>query len=287
MQAHSRIRAWLRNILLFGAAALSSGAIAARAEEGIVVRGMGTASGRPTQVEMSATLTADAELAADAVVKFRDAKKRAVAAIAAVKNPDLSIVTGGVSVGGGMDANAQMAAMRGMPVTNTTQKVRLVETSRIVLAHTDKIEPDELLEKLLKVIDVAKDAGFQLGPAPATNYYEMQIRAQSGEDANATVSFRMPDSTALREKAYKAAIEDAKVKAGKLAELSGGKLGRIVSVHEDSSGKEGNDTTSAMMLNIYGMLANKGNSEDKVLSGDTSADLTLKVNLTVRFELAK
>lgn len=259
----------------------------AKAEEGIVVRGTGTASGRPTQVEMSATLSADAELAADAVVKFKDAKKRAVAAIAAVKNPDLSIVPGGVSVGGGMDANAQMAAMRGMPITSTTQKVRLVETSRLVLAHTDKLEPDELLEKLLKVIDVAKDAGYQLGPAPATNYYEMQIRAQEGEDANATVSFRMPDSTALREKAYKAAIEDAKAKAQKLAELSGGKLGRIVSVHEDASGKDGNDSASAMMMNIYGMLANKGNSEDKVLSGGTSADLTLKVNLTVRFELAK
>src|SRR5207248_4260123 len=99
-------------------------------------------SGRPTQVEMSAVLSADAELAADAVVKFRDAKKRALAAIAALKNPDLTVIPGGVSVASGMDANAQMMAMRGMAAPTTTQKVRLAETSRIVLAHADKVEPD-------------------------------------------------------------------------------------------------------------------------------------------------
>ncbi len=270
------------------AAALLIFGTAAKAEDGIVVHGSGTATGRPTQVEMSANLSADAELAADAVVKFRDAKKRAVAAIAAVKNPDLSITPGGVSVGTGMDANAQMMAMRGMAVNNTTQKVRLSESNRIVLAHTDKLEPDELLEKLLKVIDVAKDAGFQIGPAPATNYYEMQIRAQEGEEASATVSFRMPDSSALREKAYKAAIDDAKAKAQKLAELSGGKLGRVLSIREEAPSKSDKDDSAAMMMmNIYGMLANKGNSEDKVLSGTTSGDLTLRVNLTVRFELEK
>ena len=159
---------------------------AARAEEGIVVRGSGSATGRPTQVEMSATIGADAELAADAIVKFRDAKKRALAAMAALKNPDLTIVSGGVSIGGGgaNDANAQMMAMRGIQVPAGGQKVRISETSRIVLAHTDKLEPDVLMEKLLKVLDVAKDAGFQVGPAPATNYYEMQMRAQEGEDTN-------------------------------------------------------------------------------------------------------
>jgi hypothetical protein len=235
---------------------------------------------------MSATLSAEAELAADASVKFRDAKKRALAAIAGLKNPDLSIVPGGVSVGSGADANTQMMIMRGMAVPNTTQKVRLTETSRIVLAHADKLEPDELLDKLLKILDVAKDAGFQIGPAPATNYLEMQLRAQEGGEGGATVSFKLPDSTALREKAYEAAIDDSRTKAQKLAELSRAKLGRILSVHEEGSGKSDSDV-APMIMYFYGALGNKGAAEDKSLSNSTSGDLTLHVNLTVQFEMAK
>ena len=258
----------------------------ALADDGIVVRGSGSASGRPTQVEMSATISADAELAADAIVKFRDAKKRAMAAIAGLKNPDLSVVPGGVSVGSGMDANAQMMAMRGMAAPTTTpQKVRLSETSRVVLNHADKLEPDELLEKLLKILDVAKDAGFVLGPAPASNYIEMQIRAQEGEAASATVSFRMPDASALRDQAYQAAIDDAKAKAQKLADLSGGKLGRIVAVHDEGTAKADPEISALMM--IYGATMNKVNADDKALSGVTSGNLTLRVNLTVQFEIAK
>jgi uncharacterized protein len=269
-------------------AALAALAIvsAALAEDGIVVRGSGSATGRPTQIEMSATLSSEAELAADAMVKFRDAKKRALAAIAGLKNPDLSILPGGVSVGSGADANTQMMIMRGMAVPNTPQKVRLTETSRIVLAHADKLEPDELLDKLLKILDVAKDAGFQIGPAPASNYYEMQIRAQEGGEGSATVSFKLPDSTALREKAYESAIDDARTKAQKLAELSRAKLGRIVSVHEEGSGKSDSNIAS-MLMYFNGALGNKGNAEDKSLSNATSGDLTLHVNLTVQFEMAK
>ena len=112
-----------------------------------------------------------------------------------MKDPDLSVVSGGVSVGSGTDANTQMMMMQGMAVPNTPQKVRLTETSRIVLIHTDKLEPDEMLSKVLKILDVAKDSGFQIGPVPARNYYEMQIRAQQGGDASATVSFKLPDTT--------------------------------------------------------------------------------------------
>ncbi len=157
---------------------LSALTSAACADDGIVVRGSGSASGRPTQVEMSGTINADAELAADAIVKFRDAKKRALAAIEGLKNPDLSVVPGGLSVGSGMDANQQMMAMRGMAVPTTGQKVRLSETMKITLNHADKLAADELMDKLLKVMDVAKDAGFQIGSAAASNYYEAMIRAR-------------------------------------------------------------------------------------------------------------
>src|SRR5579884_3883819 len=84
--------------------------------EGITVQGTGDAKGKPTSVEISATLTGEAELATDATVKFRDAKKRALAAIAAIKNPDLSVVSDGLAINSTVDANTQMMMMRGQQV---------------------------------------------------------------------------------------------------------------------------------------------------------------------------
>jgi uncharacterized protein YggE len=264
--------------------AASSMAATVLADEGILVRGTGSATGRPSQIEMSATLSGEAELAADAMVKFHDAKRRALAAIAGLKDPDLSVESGGVSVGSGTDANTQMMMMQGMAVPNTPQKVRLTETSRIVLIHTDKLEPEEMLSKVLKILDVAKDSGFQIGPAPARNYYEMQIRAQQG-DGSATVSFKLPDTSALRDRAYKAAIDDAKAKAQRLAELSGAKLGRIISVHDEGVGSSDSENAS-MVRYVYGMRAGK-EGEERSIAGSNSGDLTLGASLTVQFEIAK
>ncbi|HEX3997743.1 MAG TPA: SIMPL domain-containing protein [Pirellulales bacterium] len=274
--------------LAVAAFAIAAFASAALADEGIVVRGDGSATARPTQIEISATLNGDAPLAADALVKFRDAKKRAFAAIAGLKNPDLSIEPGGVSVGGGgSDANTQMMIMRGMTPPNNSQSVRLSETSRIVLAHADKLDPDELLEKVLKILDVAKDAGFQMGTPSATNILEMQMMGREGGGNSATVSFKLPDSVAVRERAYKAAIDDAKAKAQQLARLSGAKLGRIVSVRDDPSSKTESNTSLVNLIYGIGNTSKESPPTDKSITGSNTGDLTLRVSLEVQFEIVK
>ncbi len=247
---------------------------AAQENEGIVVRGEGSATAGPTEVELSATVSGEAPLATDALVKFRDAKKRALAAITAMKNPNLSVESSGVSVNSGtMDANTQMMIMRGMAAPNTSQNVRLMETSRIILKHTDQLKQDELLEKLLKILDVAKDAGFQIGAAPPRNWYEMQMRAQEGDDSNGvSIAFKLPDASAVRDQAYQTAMADAKKKAQRLAELSGAKLGSIVSVVDEAQG---------MPQGIVGMATNRS------VNGATTGKLTFHANLSVRFAIAK
>ena len=254
----------------------------AQGEEGIVVQGSGVAKARPTQVEINGTITAEAELAADATVKFRDAKKRAMAAFAALKNPDLSIISSGVSVDSAADANTQMMMMRGMAVANVSQKVKITEASRITLVNTDKLEPEALLDKVLKILDVAKDAGFQVGPAPASNYWELQMRMQGMPQEGGIVAFKPPDSTAVRDKAYGAALDDARGKAQRLADLAGIKLGRIVSVQERTIA----DDNAAQAVYPWGFGA-KTTEKDTAVSGTTSGDLALHVNLNVRFEIAK
>ena len=248
------------------------------------MQGSGVAKARPTEVEINGTIAAEAELAADATVKFRDTKKRALAAFAALKNPDLSIISSGVSVESAADANAQMMMMRGMAVpAGTNQKVRIVENSRITLVNTDKLDPDALLDKVLKILDVAKDAGFQVGPAPPGNYQEMVMRMQGMQQDSGIVAFKLPDSSAAHDKAYEAAIEDARGKAQRLAELAGVKLGRVISVQEKASD---DNNSGANVVYPWGFGA-KNTEKDTAVSGSTSGDLALHVNLTVRFEIAK
>ena len=278
----SRVYCCLVATLAVLAASLFAGR--ARADDGIVVQGSGVAKARPTQVEINGVLSAEAELAADATVKFRDAKKRALAAFAALKDPNLSIVASGVSVESAADANAQMMMMRGMAVPQgTNQKVRLVEVSRITLLGTDKLEPDVLLDKVLKILDIAKDAGFQVGPAPPSNYQEMVMRMQGMQQDSGIVSFKLPDSTAVRDKAYETAVEDARGKAQRLAELAGVKLGRIISVQDHSTDE---NSAAASVIYPWGYGA-KTTEKDTAVSGTSAGDLALHVNLTVRFEIAK
>ena len=168
----------------------------AAAEEGIVVHSSGSASARPTCVEMSAQLSAEAELAADAAVKFRDAKKRALAAMTALKNAKLTVTPGGVTVATGMDSRTQrMMAMQGYGTDTSGQKVRITETCRIVLADADKLEADDLLGGLLKVLDSAKDAGFTFTMPVTNDYYEMQARRKKGKSSFSS-SFPTPQSCA-------------------------------------------------------------------------------------------
>ncbi|HUO07559.1 MAG TPA: SIMPL domain-containing protein [Phycisphaerae bacterium] len=271
-----KFRAWM--MVMAAAMALTLWGAAVRAEEGITVQGGGEATGKPTEVEITASLTGDGELATDATVKFRDAKKRALAAIAGLKNPDISVVTQGVSITNAMDANTQMMLMRGQAVQGGTQKVQVRENDRIVLAHADKLEPDVLLDTVLKILDTAKDAGFQIGGPMPTSYYEMQ---QMGGQGSTIVAFRLPELDALREQAYKAAVADARAKAQRIADLTGVKLGRILSVTE---GEKVNSASRVVVMNGNSVMSEP---LEKGITGNTSGDLTLRVNLTVLFEIAK
>jgi uncharacterized protein YggE len=227
---------------------------------GITVQGNGTAKAKPTQVEIDCTITADAELATDATVKFRDAKKRALAAIEGMKNPDVKVNSNGLSISNAPDAAAQQAMMRGMPVTPGKARVMIVEKNKIVITNADKLEPEALLETVLKVLDVAKDAGFTVGPSMPSNPWEAQ--QMGGQMANGMVQFKVPDGVSLRDEAYKSAIEDAKGKAQKLAELSGCKLGSVKAIQQ------------------------QGGGDDKVVSSNTTGELTKHISLTVQFEIS-
>ena len=250
--------------------------------QGISVSGTGTVKAKPSVVEIGATITADAELAADANVKFRDARKKAMATIDAMKNPDLSVESQGVFLTEATDANAQMQMMRGMTPDTSKQKVQVSESFRLILKNADKLDSEKLLETVLKLVDAGRDAGMQIGPPPPASYYELQIRQQRGENS-ALAILKIPDISSIQEDAYKQAIDDARSKAERIAKLSGVKLGGVLSVHD-----QGTMHVNSSINPYYEMMAETQNpAPGKEASGSNFAEIPITVHVQVQFGIEK
>lgn len=244
----------------------------------ITVTGSGDAKGRPTLVEMSAVVTGEAELAADAVVKFKDARRRAVKALEELKVPSLTIESRGFTLSQGIDASQQQMMMRGQMVTNSKQRVQVTEPMRLIIRGVDKMKDEELMNTVLKVIDAGRDAGLTVGPASPQNYYQMQMMMQRGDTSGGGLaSFKVENAAELREAAYAKAIENARGKAQRLAALSGVKLGRVASVQDGSPIQQPNQAVYAAY-----MQAQQGGDE---LSSPVAGDITMNVRLTVQFSI--
>ena len=257
--------------------------LGARAEQtGITVSGSGNVKSKPTEVEIGAMVSGEAELTNDAMVKYRDAKKRAVAAIEGLKIKDLSIESNGVSINQAIDPNAAQMMMQGRAANMGKPKVQASESLKIVLKGVDKLATDALMDTVMKVIDTGRDAGLQIGPPTPMNYYQYQMMMQQGQ-GQGMLQFKIGDPAEQREKAYKEAMDDAKKKAQRLADLAGIKLGKIVSVQDSVPVK--NENANVAMYAYYNGAGMQTDPSD--LTSQMLTDIPLKVTLTVQFEIQK
>jgi len=277
-----RARVWLPAFAIIGIS-LAAGSIARAEDTGITVAGSGEAKAKPTVVEINATVSGEAELAADAVVKYRDAKKKGIKAIEALKVPGLSIESNGFSVGEAADAAAAAAAMQGRGAAGGKQKVQVSEQLKLTLKDADKLDKDALMDTVLKVLDAGRDAGLTIGPPSAGGLAQMIQMQMGGAQQASLVAFRLADPEAVREKAYQQAMEDAKSKAKRLADLAGVKLGRILSVQEGAAPKGQNENNYfTMIMAMYGASSGEQDPMTTKLS-----EVPYKVALTVQFEIQK
>jgi len=97
------------------------------------------------------------------------------------------------------------------------------------------------------------------------------------------LQFKIGDASVQREQAYKEAMEDAKKKAQRLADLGGVKLGKIVSIQDSVAMKNDNPNMAALMSAYGGGMQ----TDPSDLTSQILADISLKVTLTVQFEIAK
>ncbi len=199
--------------------------------EGFTVTGKGYAAARPDLVEIDLDISASSELTADAIVKYRDAKKRIRDAFSALKLSNVAVDERGLLV----DQKGQAQNyyyFDYQPNTRTKTEVQLSRKLVIKASQIRKLDEESVLQLVGRLLDVAQDAGAHVGST--NNYSPYYYYRFGGSPTSGLVRFVLEDFDKLQDEAYEKAIADARTRAERLARLSRVDLGPIVAVREIS-----------------------------------------------------
>jgi uncharacterized protein YggE len=246
---------------------------------GISVYGTGETVAKPDLVEISLRATAAAELTGDAIIKYRDTKRRTLEAFDKLKLDKLEVEELGVSLSDQASAEAMQMMWRGMPTNNVKAKVEISSALQLRLSGIRDLTAEQVMETVGKLLDTAKDSGATIGPTQA----EMNMAWRYGQQANSTlVRFIVRDLNKLREEAYENAVHDARTRAQRLAKLNGIKLGEVLSVQEmQVSGDE-----QALVTTPWGQtMPSSKKSREPEISSEQFAEIPFRVKLLVRFTI--
>ncbi|QEH34123.1 hypothetical protein OJF2_26570 [Aquisphaera giovannonii] len=261
---------------------LADGAANAQANiDGFAVIGKGTAVARPNRLEIDLEVSASSELSADAIVKYRDAKKRLQDAFSTLKMKNVAVEERGLLV----DQKGQAYNpyyMDTPPARKGKVEVQLRRKLVITVSDIRSMDEEALLQLVAKLLDVAQDAGGKVGGGDAMSYYSYRYNNEGSK----LVRFILDDYESLQEKAYGEAIADARAKAGRLAKLSGVELGRIAGIREVLV--SGEKSSAAAMALYYGIMPSANDEEvpRKRLESSRFQEIPVRVELHVRFDLA-
>lgn len=194
----------------------------------ISVTGVGKVSAMPDAMELVGTVCGDGELAGDALTQFLAVAKETIDRLESLGIDGMAVTTRGLTVGqaslGTSTAERLMAARNGRPPE--AAKVRFSERVHICINGIDKLNRDELLSTIVKIIDAGNEAGLTFGKTKS----EMEIiRSDSASDY---VLFRLVNTADAQARARELAMQEARSNAEKLAGLAGATLGRVVSLDE-------------------------------------------------------
>ena len=255
--------------------------VAAQDGPGITVSETGVVEAMPDTLELVAIVEGNAELADDAVKKFRDNKRRVTEALNGLKIKDMTVVGSGLSVNSGTPPNP-MAALQGQAnQPKVTDKVAVQEKLTVTLSGINTLSADNILQSVTRILDVAKDAGGVIGPGPKS-MIEIQL---SGAKPGPLATFKLGKPDALRQQAYEAAIKQARAKASRLAQLAGVELGDIVSIRETAPVSK-SDTSGGGMAAYMALLGRSSTPQPEYTSTELQS-IPVTVSLSVQFDIVK
>jgi uncharacterized protein YggE len=253
-------------------------------EAGFTVKGKGLAKAAPNALEIELQVAASSELTADAIVKYRDARKRLEAAFSALKLENVRVIEQGLLV----DQKSAVASpyYYDSPPARGKSEVQL---SRRLIVRCDRIggmDEEAVMQLVARLLDVAQDAGGQVGPSTSQNsnvyYYDGYPRSNPP-----LVQFVLDDFQPLEQKAYEQALSDARIRASRLATISGVTLGPVVSARETVV--PGESPSSAVTDDLSYLIARAIRPADESpaparrLVSPRFQEISIPVELVVRF----
>ncbi len=246
-------------------------------EPGITVEGTGEARSVPDVVEINLKLTARAELTDDAVVKHRDARKRALETFKALKLDNLKIEERDLSLRPGNAQEMWQMMWNGMPASqNKRTQIEVVSTLRTRLVDVGKVPTEELMSTIGKLLDAAQDSGAGLGLSDSDM---MMMRYGWNVQQTSLVKFIVTNIGEIREKAYDHAVADARKRAERLARLNGIRLGRVLAVDEIATG-------NVRFNPYYGGYDSGDSKEDhEEVTAETLSGGHIRIRLRVRYAI--
>ena len=204
-----------------------SGTASAANLDGLTVSGKGVVGGKPNRLEIDLEVTATSEMSADVIVKYRDAKKRLQDAFTTLKMKNVTVEERALAVDQkGQTFNPYM--METPPARRSKVEVQLTRKLVVTCDNIREMDEEALLQLVAKLLDVAQDAGARIGSQAEVNPYFYGASPSS----NGLVRFILDDFDPLRDRAYEAAVADARTRATRLAKLSGVELGAVAGVRE-------------------------------------------------------
>ncbi len=246
-------------------------------KSGITVMGVGKVDAKPSIVELTGTINGEAELAGDAVTKFRGNRQSAIEAIEALEIAGLTIEGTGVSVNSAMTQQQMQAIMQGMPAQgDSAGKLAVSEPLKLTLVGVEEMDTEMLLETLVKIVDAGKDSGIVIGSMPSRINYGYNSNTRTP-----LAKFKLTNVDELKAQAYEKAIADARKQAERLAEISEVKLGPITGIREGNL--PGQNTQQVVYYNPY---MQQQDDSDQFTSTDLR-DITVTISLQVDFSIVE
>jgi len=253
------------------------------AQQTITVSAVGEVKIKPDKLELTGTISETNEKMKDAVTGFKDTRRRALAALEELGIENFEVTTSGlsVSIAGGGAAGPFGGAVPGGDQPATPGALQIRQSVTLTVSGVDKMQEQAVIDLVVKLLSSTKEAGVDMSSMDPESMMMMQMGMGGGGGSSAT--FKITDPKAAYKAATKDAIEKAREDAAYLAELAGGKLGKVVRIGDGKmpAGNDGSDMNPYKM--IFGMMAGEEGLDP--YSTDTLDEVTVTRPLNISFEL--
>ena len=270
--------AFLIGICLLGSA------LESRAEDRryVEVVGHATVTARPDVARIEAQIAATEESSKKALEAFLEKKGTFNTAVSPMNFEGIKVefsrtsfsspaTPDQVMLGGGFGGDVDVE------VEESAGQISVAEIATIEVPGLDEMEEDQVKRLVAKIYDEIKSNGGTSTGA-AANQFGMWTGEQHSD-----IKFLISKPQSLVEKGQIEAMDDARSKATHLAKLSGGKLGRVISVKElEAEMGDDDESMQQAMMEIYGMMTSRD-----AFSANAFGDIKFEVKLKVQFELGE